>query len=438
MWKVVYVSLYDRLVNRYRRIFKTEPVMKIMHLCDWYTAIGGAEKLLFDVLQGIEELGHENIMVMNAHPNQITTDKRVEIQVANIEIPFSQFTISDYLKVYTCKKELSNIIKKYRPDICHIHSCQNPYVVKHLIKTLPCVRNIHDPRLHCFTHWKLLPDNKTICPYPMGEECIKQGCISEDGPLTLHEKIAPWTRKHFKIHRKMPVFIMESRETIKCMLQNGFREEQIHWIPNFTPIQSKTEVNELIDKLYNPNEHHILMVGRASPEKGFDVTLDAIKYLKTKNVKVHLVTGGPHYEPIESRVKNDPLLTKHVILEGILPYDETRLKYAMADLVVIPSVWMETFCLVGLEAMANMKPVIGSYTGGIKDWLVDGETGYHFTMGDPKDLAKKIDLLLSDKKAARQMGVNGYERVCKLYNQERYMEELFQAYNYAITKKNSQ
>lgn len=407
--------------------------MKIMHICDWYTAIGGAEKLMFDVLRAVEELGHENIMVMNAHPHQITTGKRVERQVANIEMPFSQFLVTDYFKIQRCLKELDKILRLHKPDVCHIHSCQNPYVVDHLLKNIACVRNIHDPRLHCFTHWKLLPDGKTICPYPMGQECINQGCISGEKPTTLHEKIAPWTRKHFKVHKKMPVFIMESQETIQCMKQNGFKDEQLHWIPNFTPVKPRHEVDSLVEQLYNPAEHHILMVGRASPEKGFEVTLDAVKYLKTKDVKVHFVTGGPHYEPIETRVKNDPLLTKHVILEGILSYEKTRLKYAMADLIVIPSVWMETFCLVGLEAMANMKPVIGSYTGGIKDWLVNGETGYHFEMGNPKDLAAKIDLLLSDKQKARKMGLNGYDRVSDLYNQDRYMKDLFHAYNSAIS-----
>lgn len=407
--------------------------MKIMHVCDWYTAIGGAEKLMFDVLHAVEELGHENIMVMNAHPNQIQTGERTEIQVANIEMPFSQFLLTDYFKIYKCIRHLDEIIRIYRPDVCHIHSTQNPYVVKHLLKKIPCVRNIHDPRLYCFTHWKLLPDNKTICPYPMGNECVRQGCITGGKPKTLHEKIAPWTRKHFKVHRNMPVFIMESRETLKCMKDNGFHDDQLHWIPNFTPVKPREEVMGLVEKLYNPEEHHVLMVGRASPEKGFDITLDAVPHIRTKGVKIHFVSGGPHYEAIETRVKNDPLLSEHVVLEGILSYEKTRLKYAMADLIVIPSVWMETFCLVGLEAMANMKPVIGSYTGGIKDWLVDGKTGYHFEMGNPIDLAEKIDLLLSDKKKAREMGLAGYERVQQLYNPDRYMKDLLHAYKTAIS-----
>jgi glycosyltransferase involved in cell wall biosynthesis len=403
-----------------------------MHVCDWYRAIGGAEKLMFDVLESFEKLGHMNIVVMNAHSDQITTEKRVEIQVPNIEMPFFRFVLTDYLKIYKCLKRLKGILLRHKPDICHIHNCQNPYVIDYLLKYMPCVRNNHDPRLHCFTWWRLLPD-KTVCPYPMGPECIRQGCISPDKPRTIHDRMAPWVRKHFEIHRKMPVFIMESKATIECMRQNGFSEEQLSWVPNFTPIRPREKVKALINSLHKPDEHHVLMVGRASPEKGFDVLLDAVQYLKTKNVKVHLVTGGaPYIEPIEKRVKEDAILREHVILEGILSYDKTRLKYAMSDVIVIPSVWMETFCLVGLEAMANMKPVVGSYTGGIKDWLVDGVTGYHFQMGDPVDLAAKIDLLLGDKEKAQIMGHNGYDRVCKLYNRDIYMQNLLNSYKKAM------
>jgi glycosyltransferase involved in cell wall biosynthesis len=265
----------------------------------------------------------------------------------------------------------------------------------------------------------------------MGAACLREGCISRKKPETVHEKIAPWTWKHLQVHRKMPVFIMESRATIECLKQNGIQEEQIEWIPNFTPIRSREKIEARVNELYEPDENHILMVGRASPEKGFDLMLDAMPYIKTPNAKLHLVTGGPHYEEIERRVKEDSRLRASVVLEGILSYEKTALKYAMADLVVIPSVWMETFCLVGLEAMAYMKPVVGARVGGIKDWLLDGVTGYHFEMGNPRDLASKVDRLLSDKRQAQQMGARGYERVVEYYGADLYLSRLLGAYEKA-------
>ena len=127
-------------------------------------------------------------------------------------------------------------------------------------------------------------------------------------------------------------------------------------------------------------------------------------------------------------------LEQTIKIHGALSYDETRKFYAKADAVIIPSVWIESFCLVGLEAMANMKPVIGSKIGGIKDWLLDGKTGYHFEAGNATELAQKIDCLLTDKDSAAKMGINGYERVKQYYNKKIYINSLTNIYRKAGEK----
>lgn len=406
--------------------------MKILHICDWYVPFGGAEKLMFDTLEALELQGYTNIMVINKHPEQITTSKRYEYQVAHIEIDFSNFRFYNYIHIYKAKRKISEIIKKHKPDICHIHNCQNPYIIKMLLKKLPCVRSIHDPRLYCFTQWRLLPDKK-ICPYPLGQKCLENKCIVNlKNPLSYHEKIAPWIFKNFLIHRKMPFIILESRALIKCVLQNGYKEYQIAWLPNCTKIYPEQETARLIKKLYNPKENHVVFVGRASYEKGLDVLLDASKLIKT-NCTIHLITGGPYLDRIKERIKKENL-EKIVKLHGILSYEKTRKFYIKSDIVVVPSVWIESFCLVGLEAMANQKPVVGSKIGGIKDWLVDGKTGFLFEPGNPADLALKIDTLLNDKKLCVKMGLNGYNRVKKYYNRKIYLERLIKIYKDAIKK----
>lgn len=48
--------------------------------------------------------------------------------------------------------------------------------------------------------------------------------------------------------------------------------------------------------------------------------------------------------------------------------------------------------LVGLEAMACEVPVIGSYIGGLKDYIKDKENGFFFTPGNAEELSNKIEL----------------------------------------------
>jgi glycosyltransferase involved in cell wall biosynthesis len=115
-----------------------------------------------------------------------------------------------------------------------------------------------------------------------------------------------------------------------------------------------------------------------------------------------------------------------------LSYDETRSWYARASVVVVPSVWIESFCLVGLEAYANMKPVIGSRIGGIRDWLKDGETGWLFEPGNAAELAGLIDRALSNPARLAHMGEAAYARVRKYYSNSAYLPRLLDIYRRGI------
>jgi len=404
-------------------------MMTIMHICDWYRPIGGAEKLLFDTLRLLEEQGHTNIIVYNANSDQQPSNLRPEYAVQDLEAFGGHIpeTLSSVKKVIST---IDRIIEKHKPDICHIHNFQNSYITEYLIKKLPCVRSIHDPRLYCFTYWKLLPD-KSICPYPLGRACIKQGCLSKGfTPQNDYDYNAPWALRNYEVNKKIPLLIAESRAQIETLLTNGFCAEQIAWLPNFTPIPRKDEVDKFLKEHFKPDERIVLFVGRASFEKGIQVLLEAYGYLKNK-CKLVIITAGPMLDDLKA------MASKYSDSVEIIPglsYEKTRKYYARASVVVVPSVWLENFCLVGLEAFANMKPVIGSNIGGIKDWLKEPETGWLFEVGNARALAEKIDHALSDPERLQEMGRAAYERVCKYYNSELYISRLLNIYQKGIQK----
>ncbi|WP_031482050.1 glycosyltransferase family 4 protein [Maridesulfovibrio frigidus] len=405
--------------------------MIILHICDWYSPIGGAEKLLFDTLNALEQNGHTNIVVYNDNPNQHPAGQRVEYAVTGLEF-FVYFSPGVGVLTRQAIPKLKKIIDEHKPDVCHIHNFQNPIITEFLLGKIPCVRSIHDPRLYCFTNWRLLPD-KSICPYALGPECVKQGCISSGlVPKTDFDRNAQWVLKHHELHKSMPVLIGESRAQIDCMMQNGFQKKQIAWLPNFTPIQPASQVRKYIRQHSDASERMVLFVGRASYEKGIHILIEACKHITCK-CKIVIITAGPLLDEIIDQAK--PFSDKIEIIPG-LPYEQTREYYARASVVVVPSVWLENFCLVGLETYANMKPVIGSRIGGIIDWLKDGETGWTFNPGDPKDLAAKIDLAFEDPKNLHKIGEAAYERVMTHYNQELYTARLVNIYKRGIKRFN--
>ena len=102
----------------------------------------------------------------------------------------------------------------------------------------------------------------------------------------------------------------------------------------------------------------------------------------------------------------------------------TRELYSHAAVFVCPSIY-EPFGIINLEAMACETAVVASAVGGIKEVVVDGETGFlvpleqtkegSFEPTDPEkfaqDLAGRINQLMKDRQLRERFGKAGRKRV---------------------------
>jgi glycosyltransferase involved in cell wall biosynthesis len=85
--------------------------------------------------------------------------------------------------------------------------------------------------------------------------------------------------------------------------------------------------------------------------------------------------------------------------------------------------------------MAFGKPVIAFDSGGIRDWLVDGDTGFLVRRGDIKGLAEKILQLLKDNSLASKMGGKGKKRVEECYRKKIHVKRLLEVYDEVINSR---
>jgi glycosyltransferase involved in cell wall biosynthesis len=409
--------------------------MKLLHLCDHYRPLGGAEKLLFDTLSLLEESGITNVIVMNGYPENRYSGRRKEYIVKGLDAqPLTSNFITYLYAGWRAKKRLREIIKNEKPDLIHVHNIQNPFVIHEALKETPVVRAVHDPRLYCFTDWRLLPGDKKICPFPLGYKCITEGCIGNEllkYSLTGRKALPRYF--NYRLHKKVDSIILESKAMLACALQNDYKSEQLEYLPNFTSIEPLEKVVERNRRLMKPGENSIVFVGRASYEKGIAQLLEAVKLL-TVSYKLYLITGGPELPAVYGKIKEYGL-EKNVFVLGPLSYEETKNYYSLADVVVVPSVWIESFCLVGIEAMANAKPVVAFRTGGIPDWLAERETGLLAGVGNIPELASKIETILSNKDMAKQYGLAGYKRASERFCKKVYLARLLEIYKKAVEKR---
>ena len=106
--------------------------------------------------------------------------------------------------------------------------------------------------------------------------------------------------------------------------------------------------------------------------------------------------------------------------------------YAGCSVLVVPS-YLEPFGNVVLEAMACGKPVIGAYVGGIKDTIIHGETGYHFSVGNIKMLRDFLLKILSNDSLKNKLGNNARRRVLKNYDTKIIAGKIERLYSELIT-----
>lgn len=171
----------------------------------------------------------------------------------------------------------------------------------------------------------------------------------------------------------------------------------------------------------------VISIGRLVERKGFDYTIKALPSLLKKFPNtIYLIIGEGPYKAILQRLVREEDVGDNVRFLGALNRKEMIKYLFVCDVLVMPSRVIadqgevEGFGIVFLEANACGKPVIGSYSGGIKDAVVDGKTG--LLVKDPtsvKEVSDKISLLLSNPALAEKLGKFGRERVRKQFDWER-------------------
>jgi len=114
--------------------------------------------------------------------------------------------------------------------------------------------------------------------------------------------------------------------------------------------------------------------------------------------------------------------------EGKLSLAETKNKMKNCYCLVLPSI-TEGLPRVIMEAMALGKPVVASRVGGIPDLIQDGQNGFLFEVGNSKELAEKLRILLNNKTLAVEMGKKGQELIQSKFSNEKYISNYLQMIN---------
>ena len=88
----------------------------------------------------------------------------------------------------------------------------------------------------------------------------------------------------------------------------------------------------------------------------------------------------------------------------------------------------EGLCLAVIEAQAAGVPVVATPVGGIRETVVEGETGFLVPVGDPQALAERISWCLDHADEARSAAEEARGRVAERFGIERMVAETLALY----------
>jgi glycogen synthase len=289
--------------------------------------------------------------------------------------------------------------------------------------------------------------------------------------LTVHslEPLRPWKREQlgggydFSVWiEKMAIemadaVIAVSRETREDVLRLfNVKPERVHVIYNgidldeYQPSQSKAALTKYgVD----PNLPYVLFVGRITRQKGIIHLVRAIEHM-APGFQVVLCAGAPDTPEIAAEMKAavESVQARRsgvVWIQQMVSVPEKIDLYTHASVFCCPSIY-EPFGIINLEAMACETAVVASAVGGIKEVVVDGETGFLVPLEQMKespfeaaypdqyarDLAARINQLMADEPLRKRMGRAGRTRAEQIFSWRAIAQQVHDLYAKLIESKN--
>jgi glycosyltransferase involved in cell wall biosynthesis len=225
-------------------------------------------------------------------------------------------------------------------------------------------------------------------------------------------------RRAIRAHEAVRRFLVGSEWMRRELAINGIPQDKIEITP---PIPAALAAIEAMPLSVAPE---ILFVGQVIRGKGVDLLLRALAEVPPP-WHATVVGTGNHLDACK-KLAHELRIEDRVRFAGWIPHSELTPLYVKAALTVVPSRWPEPFGMVGIEAMARGRPVVGFSVGGIPDWLENEVTGLLAPEADTSALAAAITRLLCDEPLRVRLGEAAVRRVRERYQPEMYLRQVMQ------------
>lgn len=319
-------------------------------------------------------------------------------------------------------REFAEVLHHRRPDIVHVHELYpliSPWILPCCKRAgIPVVMSCNDFRLSCpiATHYT----RGEACYRCMdGREhmCVVRNCrdnLAESAAYALRNASA---RRFGLYDRNVDRFVAISDFQRDFMVEKqGIEPARV--AVNYCAISLPP--HSVADPALGT---YVGFAGRFVPEKGVEVMVQACRLA---GLPMRFAGNAPDHPAVAPEDNASFVLTRSAA--------ELADFYRGARVIVVPSIWSETFGIVAAEAMSHGVPVVASRLGALQGTVRDGEAGLLAEPGNVADFAAKIGRIWHDPELARKLGRNARLQVEAVFSHQAHFDRLVGIYRAAMAQ----
>ena len=231
------------------------------------------------------------------------------------------------------------------------------------------------------------------------------------------------------ISKKYLLTLTESNSTKIDLIKHGFNTEDIRVFRVGMDIEP---INHLHT---NRPKNKILFLGSVRPMKRTLHAVKAFEIARDNNTDIRLDIVGDYSGPYGTRVYNHVQSSRHkeaIKFHGKVSLKEKQSILKSSSIILITSI-KEGWGLIATEAAAYGVPAVAYNVDGLRDSIIDNETGLLAPSGDIKALSSAICNILNDREKLERMGRNALEN-SKQYTFENSYSDFVKTINRVMEK----
>lgn len=374
--------------------------MRILMVAQSFSPIvGGEERIVEDLSHQLARRGHEVAVATLRQPLGEPPPRQDGVEVELLETAMSRVPglAADPERAYAppapdplTVRDLRRVIRDFRPDVVHAHNwLVHSYLPLDRRSGAAFVLSLHDYSLVCAT--KRFFYKGGVCSGPGARKCLAHS-LSYYGAAKGMVAATGVALANPVLRRRVDMFLPVS-EAVREL--NGIDERVPHRVvPNLIgempppPSADEPRLREL------PQEPYVLYFGDVTEDKGVGWLLEAYRELE----------GAPPLVLIGRQELEGAGEVPGVLALERMPHPVAIEALRRAAFTVAPSLLPESFGIVALEAAATGKPTIAADHGGLRDVVVDGETGFLVEPGNREGLRSALSRLCGDAELRARMG----------------------------------